>query len=47
VPTILTASERLSTRRPLYEQTDNTELKLTIYAASREMNGLVAQFADE
>lgn len=44
VPTILVASERLSTRRPLYEQIDHTELKLTIYAASREMNGLVAQF---
>lgn len=44
VPTILNASERLSTRHPLYEQTDNTELKLTIYAASRDMNGLVAQF---
>lgn len=44
VPTILNASERLSTRRPLYEQTDNTELKLTIYAASRELNGLVMQF---
>ncbi len=44
VPTILAASERLSTRRPLYEQMDNTELKLTIYAASREMNGLVVQF---
>ncbi|MGZ5622287.1 MAG: RNA-binding domain-containing protein [Methylobacter sp.] len=44
VPTILAASERLSTRRPLYEQIDNTELKLTIYAASREMNGLVVQF---
>jgi predicted HTH transcriptional regulator len=47
VPTILNASERLSTRRPLYEQTDNTELKLTIYAASRERNGLVMQFDDE
>ncbi|WP_036305172.1 RNA-binding domain-containing protein [Methylobacter tundripaludum] len=47
VPTILTASERLSTRRPLYEQIDNTELKLTIYAASRERNGLLAQFNDE
>lgn len=47
VPTILAASERLSTRRPLYEQTDNTELKLTIYAASRAMNGLIAQFEDE
>ncbi|WGZ95911.1 MAG: ATP-binding protein [Candidatus Thiothrix putei] len=47
VPTILNASERLSTRRPLYENHENVELKLTIYAASREMNGLVAQFDDE
>lgn len=47
VPTILAASERLSTRRPLYEQTDNTELKLIIYAASRERNGLLVQFDDE
>lgn len=47
VPTILDASERLSTRRPLYEQIDHTELKLTIYAASREMNGLVAQFGED
>ena len=47
VPTIMAASERLSLRRPLYEQTDHTELKLTIYAASRESNGLVAQFDDE
>lgn len=47
VPTILAASERLSLRRPLYEQIDHTELKLTIYAASRERNGLVAQFTDE
>ena len=47
VPTILAASERLSLRRPLYEQTDHTELKLTIYAASREKNGLIAQFAEE
>ncbi|MDP3333001.1 MAG: ATP-binding protein [Methylococcaceae bacterium] len=44
VPTILASSERLSTRRPLYEQTDNTELKLTIYAASKERNGLVMQY---
>jgi predicted HTH transcriptional regulator len=44
VPTILAASERLSTRRPLYEQTDNTELKLTIYAGSRDRNGLIMQF---
>ena len=47
VPTIITASERLSLRRPIYQQTDNTELKLTIYAASRERNGLVAQFAED
>ena len=46
VPTILNASERLSLRRPLYEQVDNTELKLTIYAASREKNGLLAQFTE-
>jgi ATP-dependent DNA helicase RecG len=43
----LDASERLSTRRPLYEQIDHTELKLTIYAASRAMNGLLAQFGEE
>lgn len=47
VPTILTASENLSLRRPRYEQIDHTELKLTIYAASREKNGLLAQFTDE
>ncbi|MEE9355415.1 MAG: RNA-binding domain-containing protein [Methylococcaceae bacterium] len=49
VPKILKASEKLSTRRPVYEQADEVqaELKLTIYAASREMNGLVAQFEDE
>jgi len=47
VPTILAASERLSLRRPLYEQIDHTELKLTLYAASREKNGLLAQFTDE
>jgi predicted HTH transcriptional regulator len=47
VPTILAASERLSLRRPLYELIENTELKLTIYAASREKNGLVAQFTEE
>lgn len=46
VPTILAASQRLSLRRPLYEQIDHTELKLTIYAASRESNGLVTQFDD-
>ncbi|MBS4098358.1 MAG: putative DNA binding domain-containing protein [Sulfuricella sp.] len=47
VPTILAASERLSLRRPLYEQIDHTELKLTLYAASREKNGLLAQFEAE
>ena len=47
VPTIISASERLSLRRPLYQQTDNTELKLTIYAASRARNGLLAQFAED
>lgn len=47
VPTILTASENLSLRRPRYEQIDHTELKLTIYAASREKNGLLAQFTAE
>lgn len=47
VPTILAASERLSLRRPLYELIDHTELKLTIYAASREKNGLLAQFTAE
>ena len=49
VPKILGASEKLSSRRPLYEQADEiqAELKLTIYAASREMNGLVAQFDEE
>lgn len=47
VPTIITASERLSGRRPLYEQLDHTELKLTLYAASRERNGLLASFGDE
>lgn len=47
VPTILTASENLSLRRPLYEQIDHTELKLIIYAARREKNGLLAQFTEE
>jgi predicted HTH transcriptional regulator len=48
VPKILGASEKLSTRRPLYEQADQLQakLKLTIYAASREINGLVTQFDD-
>jgi ATP-dependent DNA helicase RecG len=47
VPTIIAASERLSLRRPHYEQIDHTELKLTIYAASRERNGLLAHFAED
>lgn len=47
VPTIIGASERLSLRRPRYEQIDHTELKLTIYAASRERNGLLAHFAED
>ena len=47
VPTIIKASERLSLRRPLYEQLDHTELKLTVYAASREKNGLLTQFTAE
>ena len=46
VPKILSASEALSLRRPQYEQADGiqSELKLTIYAASKASNGLVAQF---
>jgi predicted HTH transcriptional regulator len=49
VPKIFSASKKLSTRRPLYEQADEAqaELKLTIYAASREMNGLMADFDAE
>lgn len=47
VPTIIAASERLSLRRPLYELIDHTELKLTLYAASREKNGLLAQFIEQ
>lgn len=47
VPTILQASQRLSTVKPIYEQQDNTRLTLTIYAASRELNGIVPQFDDE
>jgi predicted HTH transcriptional regulator len=47
VPTINGASERLSLRRPRFEQTEHTELKLTIYAASRERNGLLAHFAED
>lgn len=49
VPKILSASKKLSTRTPVYEQADEAqaELKLTIYAASREMNGLVEDFETE
>lgn len=49
VPKIINASKQLSTRRPRYEQADEAqaELKLTIYAASKELNGLVDQFDDE
>ena len=47
VPTIFSASERLSTRRPLYELIEQTELKLTIYAASRDKNGLLERFDAE
>jgi ATP-dependent DNA helicase RecG len=46
VPTILSASEKLSLRRPQYENDDNTELKLIIFAASRDQNGLLAQFGE-
>ncbi|WP_103919598.1 ATP-binding protein, partial [Candidatus Venteria ishoeyi] len=48
VPKILSASERLSTRRPCYEQAEQNqaELKLTIYAASCEQNGLVEVFTN-
>jgi ATP-dependent DNA helicase RecG len=41
VPTILAASERLSLRRPVYENIDHMELKLTIFAASKERNGVL------
>ncbi|MDR1462513.1 MAG: putative DNA binding domain-containing protein [Azoarcus sp.] len=47
VPTILAASERLSLRRPVYKSIEQTELKLTIFAASREKNGLLARFGAE
>ena len=49
VPKIMRASEQLSTRYPVYKQADEVqaELKLTIYAASREMNGLVGRFDDD
>ncbi|MEK6749575.1 MAG: hypothetical protein AABY83_10260 [Pseudomonadota bacterium] len=43
MPTILEASERLSTR----QQIDHMELKLTLYAASRERNGLLARFGEQ
>ena len=46
VPKILSASRTLSLQKPKYEQADGTqsELKLTIYAASKALNGLVEQF---
>lgn len=46
VPKILSASKALSLQKPKYEQADEAqaELKLTIYAASKAMNGLVGQF---
>lgn len=46
VPKILSASEQLSTLRPRYEQAEGvqSELKLTIFAVSKDMNGLVEQF---
>ncbi len=40
VPTLLAASERLSLRRPLYDNVDHMELKLTLFAASKERNGM-------
>lgn len=46
VPTILNASEALSLQRPTYESINHTELKLTIFAASRDRNGLLAQFGE-
>lgn len=46
VPKILSASKALSLQKPKYEQAGEAgaELKLTIYAASKELNGLVRQF---
>ena len=46
VPKILSASKALSLQFPKYEQADEAqaELKLTIFAASKAMNGLVEQF---
>lgn len=48
VPKILSASKALSLQKPKYEQPDEAgaELKLTIYAASKELNGLVGQFEE-
>jgi len=43
VPTILRESEKLSTLRPEYRLISNRELQLTLYAASRDRNGLVKQ----
>jgi ATP-dependent DNA helicase RecG len=47
VPMILRHSEKLSLRRPLYELCDHSELKLTIYAASRERSGLIKDWDEE
>ena len=46
VPKILSASKTLSLQLPKYEQAEEAqaELKLTIFAASKAMNGLVEQF---
>jgi len=41
VPTILSESEKLSTQRPEYRLVSNRELQLTLFAASRECNGIV------
>jgi len=43
VPRILQASEALSLRRPEYRMVSDAELLLTIYAASKDKNGLVAE----
>lgn len=48
VPKIISASKALSLQKPKYEQADQAqaELKLTIYAASKALNGLVEQFEE-
>jgi ATP-dependent DNA helicase RecG len=43
VPRILRASEELSLRRPEYRMSGEAELLLTMYAASKEKNGLVTE----